>query len=335
MEHPACQKVMDMTFTNPLIGHRFERTAQDDLHIHSRNRVQNAFILLIGPIAFMVPMAFAVYGIANGRSPLAGLDPLSSLLIVLGLLLIPALGLLLMVYTGTRETLLLSRLNGEGKRRTRNFFGRRERVHSVFRIDAPHYLELRRRPQAEPAYTQLWLVMRDGTEQRLTTDNVPVVPGSKVTDLWLRELANYLKVAVPAEVVQASAQGATATYRPAPAPPSGSAAKGVKQRKGTGPTPSGHSTEKIGAPARALLILLGAFLAVLELTHVIALIPALFTGRLRVSGFRTGSTTFFWAEQPITFSFNLLIGMAEVLIIGFIAWGCLRTAIRGRLRADS
>jgi hypothetical protein len=70
-------------------------------------------------------------------------------------------------------------------------------VESAFSIDKTHRLELRSRPQAEPAYTQLWLVMRDGTEQRLTTDNVPVVPGSKRTDLWLRELADYLNLAVP------------------------------------------------------------------------------------------------------------------------------------------
>ncbi len=190
-----------------LFGHRFERTAQDDLHIHSRNRVQSAFVLLTGALAFILPVAFAVFVIADGGTPLIDVDPLSSLLIVLGLLLIPALGLLLMVYTGIRETLQLSRCDGEGKRRTRNFFGRRERVHSVFRIDTPKCLELRRRQDAEPAYTQLWLVMRDGSEHRLTTDNVPVVPGSQRTDLWLRELADYLNVAVPTEVVVGSAAG--------------------------------------------------------------------------------------------------------------------------------
>lgn len=104
-----------------LIGHRFERTARDDLHIHSRNLVQSTAVLLVGASAFIVPLALIVFGVANGHAPLAGLDPLLSLLIVLGLLLIPALGLLLMVYTGIRETLLLSRLDGEGKRRTRNF----------------------------------------------------------------------------------------------------------------------------------------------------------------------------------------------------------------------
>ena len=312
-----------------LIGHRFERTAQGDLHIHSRNRVQSAFVLLTGAMAFILPLAFVVFGFSAEHSPLADLDPLSSLLIVLGLLLIPALGLLLMVYTGTRETLLLSRHNGEGTRRTRNFFGGRERVQSVFSINAPHALELRRRPQAEPVYTQLWLVMRDGSEQRLTTDNVPVVPGSQRTDRWLRELAGYLNLPVPTEVVVDPAARATA-YRPAPA--HDRAAKGVKP-KGKELTSSHESSEKLGLPARALLTLLGAFLAVLELTHVIALMRALLTGRLRVSGLRTGSTSFYWAEHPMVFSFNLLVGIAEVLIIGLIAWGCLRTAILGRLKA--
>jgi len=313
-----------------LIGHRFERTAQGDLHIHSRNRVQSAFVLLTGAMAFILPLAFVVFGFSAEHSPLADLDPLSSLLIVLGLLLIPALGLLLMVYTGTRETLLLSRHNGEGTRRTRNFFGGRERVQSVFSINALHALELRRRPQAEPVYTQLWLVMRDGSEQRLTTDNVPVVPGSQRTDRWLRELAGYLNLPVPTEVVVDPAARATA-YRPAPA--HDRAAKGVKP-KGKELTSSHESSEKLGLPARALLTLLGAFLAVLELTHVIALMRALLTGRLRVSGLRTGSTSFYWAEQPMVFSFNLLVGIAEVLIIGLIAWGCLRTAILGRLKAN-
>lgn len=314
-----------------LIGHRFERTAQDDLHIHSRNRVQSAFVLLTGAPAFILPAAFAVFVIADGGTPLTDVDPLSSLLIVLGLLLIPAFGLLLMMYTGTQETLLLSRRDGEGQRRTRNFFGRRERVHSVFSIDTPKCLELRRRQDAKPAYTQLWLVMRDGTEHRLTTDNVPVVPGSQRTDVWLRELADYLNVAVPTEVLVGSTAAVKAPYRPAPAPTSGKAVREARQRKAKGLTRSHEATEKLGTPARALLVLLGVFLAVLELTHVIALVPALFTGRLRVGGFRTGTTTFYWAEQPLTFSFNLLMGVAEVLIIGFVAWGCLRIAIQGRM----
>ncbi|MBT2339283.1 MULTISPECIES: hypothetical protein [Pseudomonas] len=317
-----------------LIGHRFERTAQGDLHIHSCNQVQRAVVLLVGVLAFLVPVALAVLATADGRSPSTDADPLSLLLMVLWLLLVPALGILLLVYIGIRESLLLSRVDGEGKRRTQNIFGRRERVQSVLRLDAVKYLELRRHHQAEPARTQLWLVMRDGTEHRLTTDNVPVVPGSKRTDLWLRELADYLGVAVPTEVVDVLAAGATTPYRPAPAPTRGKTAKPAKQRKGKEPAPSQASTEQLSIPARALLTLLGAFLAVLGLIHLIPLLPAPFTGRLSASGFRTGSTIFYWAEQPLTFSFNLLVGIGEVLILGAIAWGCLRTAFLGRLNAD-
>ncbi|WP_053213628.1 hypothetical protein [Pseudomonas sp. Q12-87] len=315
-----------------LTGHRFERTAQGDLHIHSRNLVQSTFVLLAGALAFIMPLAFVVFVFADGLSLFADIHPLSALLIVLGLLLIPALGLLLVVCTGMRETLVLSRMDGEGKRLTRNFFGRRERVQSVFRIDAAKYLELRRRPQAEQAYTQLWLMLRDGTAHRLTTDNVPVVPGSERTDVWLRELADYLNVAVPTEVVDDSAAVVKAAYRPAPSPDSGKVVREARQRRQKGATPEPEPTEKLGIPTRALLTLMGTCMAVLELTHLVALVPALFTGRLRVSGFRTRPTTFYWAEQPLSFSFNFLVGVAEVLIIGFIAWGCLRTAIQGRMK---
>lgn len=312
-----------------LIGHRVERTANGDLHIHSCNRVQTATVLLVGAIAFILPVACVGFWLTEWQSQLADLDPLGTLLLVLALLLMPALGLAMMVYMGLHESLLLSRLDGEGKRRTRNFFGRRERIGSVFTIDTPHALELRRREQAEPAYTQLWLMMRDGSEQRLTTDNVPVVPGSKRTDLWLRTLADYLDVAVPTEVFIGSAAGKPAPYRPATSP-----AKSARLRKAKGPAPAVEPTEKLGTPLRALLTLVGAFLAVLEVTQVVALVPAVLSGRLRISGFRTGYTTFYWAEQPLAFSFNVLMGVAEVLVIGFIAWGCLRTAVLGRLKAN-
>ncbi|WNJ83620.1 hypothetical protein [Pseudomonas canadensis] len=310
------------------IGHRFERTAQDDVLIHSHNRVQSGAVWLVGGLAVSVPVAFVVCGIIEGYLPLVGLDPLSSLLIVLALLLMPALGLFLMFYTGIREILRLSRHDGEGQRLTRNAFGRRERVRQAFRLDHPSHLELRRRPQAEPVYTQLWLVMRDGTEHRLTTDNVPVVPGSPRTERWLVELAGYLNVAVPSDVIDASAPRKPPPYRPAPSP-----AKVARARKEKEPASLPESTETIGRPARGLLGLLGAFLGVLELSQVFALVPALLTGRLRVSGFRSRATTFDWADHPVSFSFNLFIGVVEVVIIGYIAWACLRIAIQGRFKS--
>ncbi|WP_457970219.1 hypothetical protein M1D68_10305 [Pseudomonas sp. R4-84] len=308
-----------------LIGYRFERTARDDLHIHSINWVQGGFVLLTSAMTFIFPVA-AVLAITDADLSPTGMDPLASLLLVLGLLLIPALGLALMLYTGTRETLLLSRIDGEGKRRTRNFFARRERVHSVFRFDAVKHLELRRHQQAKPANTQLWLVMRDGATHRLTSDNVAVVPGSERTERWLRELSDYLQVPMPTEVAVGSTDVSKVPYRPTPTP-----AKIARQRKAKALTPSAESTEQLGIPARALIALIGAFLIVLELTRLIAWTPSLFTGRIRIGS--TRPTIFYWTEQPVAFSFHLIIGLAELLIIGVIAWGCVRVAIEGRLKS--
>lgn len=312
-----------------LIGHRYECTPQGDLHIHSRNWVMNIVAPLMAAISFAGPLAFLAFAFTGEPSLVASMEPLSLLLVMLGLLLLPALGLVVTVYAGMRETLLLSRLDGEGKRRTRNFFGRRERIHDVFQIDKAKRLELRRRKDAEPARTQLWLVMQNGAEHRLTTDNVPVIPGSKRTDLWLRELAEYLQLEVPTDIIDPATIKAPKIYRPI----SSKAAKASAKGSPKGTTPAAEKSETFGTPARAFCALLGAFLTVLELINIFALLPALFTGRLRVSGFRTGSHTFYWAEQPLFFSFNLLFGFAEVLIIGMIAWGCLRFAVLGRFKA--
>lgn len=314
-----------------LIGHRFERTPRGDLHIHSHNGVMNIVAPLMGAIAFAAPVAFVAIAVASDSSPSASLDPLTMLLIMLGLLLFPALGLVITVYTGMRETLLLSRLDGEGKRRTRNFFGRRERITEVFRLDRTQRLELRRRQGAEPARTQLWLVMRDGSEHRLTTDNVPVIPGSQRTDRWLQELAEYLQLKAPIAIIDPATVKAPVPYKPI----SRRAAKAAAQAKHKAAAPPAEKSTTLSTPARAFCALLGTFLAVFELSHLTTLLPALFTGRLRVSGFRTGAHSFYWSEQPLVFSFNLLVGYAEVLIIGAIAWGCVRAAVTGRLKAAS
>lgn len=315
-----------------LIGYRFERTAQGDLHIHTRNRLMDGIALLLGPVSVAAPVVFMVCVALNGGSPLVDVEPLAALLMVLGTLLLSALGLVIMVYTGYRETLLLSRRENEGERRTRNFFGRRERVLAVFKIDACDRLELRRHPDSKPIYTQLWLVMRDGSEHRLTTDNVPVVPGSKRTDGLLSQLADYLDVAVPTEVVMLVSKGVAETCKPVPAPVRVSAGKGVKQRLEEETT--SEPTEKIGVPARAMSALLGTFFAVLELANVVDLVPSLFSGRLRVTGYRTRPTLYYWDERPLAFSFHMLAGIAEVLIVGVIAWSCLRIAIRGWIKSS-
>jgi len=313
-----------------LVGHRFERTPQGDLHIHSYNRAQTIAIVLAGAVSVAAPVAFVVFAIV---SDIPGqMHPLHLLTLILALLLIPAISLMMAIYIGSRETFVFSRDEGVGKQRMQNFFGRRERI-TTFKIRGPKRLELRRNRDAKPIYTQLWLVMRDGPEHRLTTSTVPVVPGSKRTDTWLRELADYLEVPVPTEVVEVAPAGLAAAYQPAPAPARMASAKRT-QHKGKKPQAQQGRTEKIGVPGRLLLALIGAFVAVLELTQVIALVRALFTGELRFSGVRSGTSRFLFAEQPWTFSFNVLVGIGEVLLLGFIAWGCLRMAVQGRMKAE-
>ncbi|WP_328803412.1 hypothetical protein [Pseudomonas triticifolii] len=87
-------------------------------------------------------------------------------------------------------------------------------------------------------------------------------------------------------------------------------------------------------PARAISALLGIFFAVLELTNVFQLVSSLFSGRLRVTGLRTRPTIYYWNEQPLAFSFHMLAGFVEVLIISVIAWTCLRIAIRGWIESN-
>lgn len=280
-----------------LISQVFERTAQDDLYIHSHNRMHEVVALVICGVAVIVPIVLIFMSMAGSFS-LGEMHPLHVLMLGILMLLIPALIVLMLVYTGVRETLWLSRLNSEGQRITRNMFGRRKRVQATFSIKSPKHLELRRHPDAKPRDTQLWLVMRDGTEQRLTTNCVPVVPGSERTQRWLRELADYLQVAVPSDVVEAVANRA-ATVMPVPPPVKGKkAVKGGKRRKGEAPELSAELTGKIGVPARVVLTLVGAFMVVLELTRVINLVPAFFTGRLSVSGNRGRPTTYFLMDQP-------------------------------------
>lgn len=84
-----------------LIGYRFERTAQGDLHIHTRNRLMDGIALLLGPVSVAAPVVFMVCVALNGGSPLVDVEPLVALLMVLGTLLLSALGLVIMVYTGS------------------------------------------------------------------------------------------------------------------------------------------------------------------------------------------------------------------------------------------
>ena len=47
-----------------LIGYRYERTPEGDLHIHSHNGVMNIVAPLMGAIAFAAPVAFVAIAVA-------------------------------------------------------------------------------------------------------------------------------------------------------------------------------------------------------------------------------------------------------------------------------
>lgn len=298
-----------------LIGHRYERTPGGDLHIHSHNRVQAGLVLFVAIVALAVPGAFVVGALVDDRSPLARLAPLSWLLVVLAFLLLVALAVVLLVYTETSETLTLSRRDGVGQRHTRTLSGRRTPVNAAFALHGLSRLQLRWHGTLHRGTTQLWLVHHDGSETLLTPGHVAVLPGTRRTDRWLGVLADYLQLPVPVAVLEApraaparAAEEDTDTVAPAPA-----------------------SADKAGAGVRLFFGLLGAFLAVLELTQLLSLLTALATARIRVGGYRVSAHTYYWSEQPLAYAFNVLFGVAMVGLVGMFAIGCLRLALFGRL----
>lgn len=114
-------------------------------------------------------------------------------------------------------------------------------------------------------------------------------------------------MALPTEVAEGTAP-VKEPYRPVP-PHQRQDGQGNPAASKKGDMPAPEPTEKPGVPARALLTLWVAFIVVLELTDIVTLVQTLFTSRLRVSGFRTGSTIFYWAERPWSVAFNLLVGI--------------------------
>ncbi|WP_457318926.1 hypothetical protein [Stenotrophomonas sp. P5_B8] len=297
-----------------LIGHRYERTPGGDLHIHSHNRVQAGLVLFVGAVALAVPGAFVVGALVNEHSPLSRLAPLSWLLVVLAFLLLVALAVVLLVYTETSETLTLSRRDGVGQRHTRTLSGRCTLVNAAFALHGLSALQLRWHGTLHRGTTQLWLVRHDGSETLLTPGNVAVLPGTRRTDRWLGVLADYLQLPVPVEVLD---------------PPHAAPAQTVEE--GADKAPS--AADKAGAGVRLFFGLLGAFLAVLELTQLLSLVTALATARIRVGGYRVSAHTYYWSEQPLAYAFNVLFGVAMVVLVGMFAIGCLRLALFGRIRS--
>ncbi len=328
-----------------LIGHRYERTPDDDLRIHSYNRVQAGLVLLTAALALAAPTAFVVGGLVEGRSPLASLGPLSWLLAVTAFLLLVVLAVGLLVYAETGETLTLSRREGVGRRHTRTLFGRREQLQVDFALDGLSELQLRRHGTMHRATTQAWLVRDDGTETLLTPGNVAVLPGTHRTNQWLQALADYLQLPIPGDVLDAPRASllAPAAAEAAPrkaSPPAARAAEAAATRPrrvaaSIQPTVASRPAEKAGPGIRIFFGLLGTFLALLELKQLLTLLAALANARIRVGGYRVSAHTYYWSEQPVAYAFNVLFGLAMVVLVGMFAVGCLRLALLGRIRSAS
>jgi hypothetical protein len=93
---------------------------------------------------------------------------------------------------------------------------------------------------------------------------------------------------------------------------------------GTRPPP-----RKVPADIRVFFALLGAFLAALELNHLISLVNALTTGSIRVAGYHSSASTYYWSEQPYSFAFLVVFGIVMVPLVGAFAYQCLRMAVTG------
>ncbi|WP_141059034.1 hypothetical protein [Stenotrophomonas rhizophila] len=315
-----------------LIGHRYEHTPDGDLRIRSHNHVLSGTVLVILVMGFGIPTVVLMEGM-NVTSPS------DTVLALLVMLLLPAVSVVALLSFATHETLTLSWRNDVVERRRRMLLGLREQVEQ-FALGRPAALELRVRKDAWPAIGTLWMMLPDGREHCLSPGNAVLLPGRPSTERWLGEVADYLHVAVTR--VERGAAGADARpVAPLPAWRRRAAAFNavhappprVVRKASTPNAPKATDpNDRIGLLARAVVALFGLFLAVLELSQALAVGTALFTGRLRVSGFRTGSHSYLWDERPMAFSVHTLFGVIEVLVVGYIAWQCLRISATGVIK---
>lgn len=307
-----------------LIGHRYEHTPEGDLRIRSYNHVLSGTLLMILVIGFGIPTVVLMEG-------MRGASALNTVLVGLAMLSLPAVSLLAAWSFATHETLILSRRNSVVERRCRMLLGLREKVER-FALGRPDALELRVRKETWPVIGTLWMILPDGREHCISPGNLGLMPGRPSTERWLGEVAGYLQLAVTR--VERGAAGADA--RPvAPAPAWRRRAVAFNAVHAPPPRPVRSATDpndRIGVVARAVLALFALFLVVLELSQAMAVATALFTGSLRLSGFRAGSHSYLWDARPTAFSVHVLLGVIEVLVVSYIAWQCFRISATGVIK---
>lgn len=327
-----------------LIGYRYESTAEE-LRIHSVNRMVPVLILFLLLITCAAPLAFGVDGWISGHSPFARLRLLETLIVTLALLALPALGLAVLLYLPARETLVLSARQGYGLRSQANIFGRHRKRVDEFNLEHARALQLRLIRSSRPSPVQLWLQLRSGDEHRLNFDTVQLKPGTAKTDAWLQQIAAELQLPLPTRVIEFTPEQYQREREKQPrqrktpriaAPPrqTTAALNLVSRSSSSSPAPAfgpHHDPDRINAVVRVFLALFGAMMALYELTQLFALVRGVSRGVLRVSGYRSNSShRYSWSEEPVWFSVHLLMGIGEVLFVGFIAWACMRLAVYGR-----
>lgn len=295
-----------------LIGYRYEEHGEL-LRIHSANRLLQALLLLFLLACIGLPLLL--------RGELAGRSGGDMAVALLAMIALPAFGMACAWYFPVRETLELERAGRRVQRCHRNLFGGRVQREEAFALEDGNRLQLGR-TGAAPAPVRLWLLGHDGNAYRLSFETVAVRPGTAMTDAWLRRIAAHLRLELPAEIdVSPPLRPQEARVRPAFSAPAATAA-GIRR----------DDADAIAPGIRAVLALLGCFLAAFEATQAFALLRAVFTGTLYGSFWRGRIQAHHWDGQPGSFLLQAAVGLAEILVVGVLAWGCLRLALAGRLR---
>lgn len=295
-----------------LIGYRYEEHG-DILRIHSANRLLQALLLLFLLGGVVMPLLL--------RGELAGRSGADMPVALLALMVLPALGMACAWYFPVRETLELDRAGRRARRCRRNLFGGRARLEEAFVLENGDRLQLQR-AGAAPAPIRLWLLGRDGDAHRLSFETVAVRPDSAMTEAWLRRIAAHLQLELPGEIA-ASPPMSPRQARSRPSPPAPAAATHGTLR---------DDADAIAPGIRAVLALLGCFLAALEASQAFALLRAVLSGTLHGSFWRGRTQAYHWDGQPWSFLLQMSVGVGEILVVGLLAWGCLRLALAGRLR---